>query len=35
LVLFPLPFVGCGFGNREANGHLLSYISDAPPAGGP
>jgi hypothetical protein len=28
LVLFPLPFVGCGIGRKEANGNLFEHMQD-------
>jgi hypothetical protein len=29
LVLFPLPFVGCGIGKRKANAHLFDHMHDS------
>jgi hypothetical protein len=31
LVLFPLPFVGCGIGKIQARGDLFEHLRDAPP----
>ena len=30
MVFIPFPFVGCGIGKKEANGHLLDHMKDAP-----
>lgn len=30
MVFMPLPFVACGIGKKEANGHLLDHMQDAP-----
>jgi hypothetical protein len=34
LVLFPLPFVGCGIGKIPVRGDLFDHMHDEPPAGG-
>jgi hypothetical protein len=33
LVLFPLPFAGCGIGKKKANGDLFEHLHDPPQAG--
>jgi hypothetical protein len=33
LVLFPLPFVGCGIGKKPASGDLFEHMRDAPADG--
>jgi hypothetical protein len=33
LILFPLPFAGCGIGKKKANGDLFEHMHDPPSSG--